>query len=181
MKLVTVEDRNAPTRRFLAALLSESELVDLGAAHAASGGAADVLPATMLAFLEAGAPALAAARAALEFARANPGKLAPGGHPLAWRRDELRFLPAVPRPGKIFHTSVNFRSHKAEVATGFSSDEWKRQDWGSFITQHPTGFLQAPSLALVGTDSRGRASRGSPSSSTTSSRSRRSSASARRT
>src|SRR5512141_2965558 len=120
MKLVTVEVRNAPTRRFLAALLSETELVDIGAAHAASGGAADALPATMLAFLESGAPALAAARAALEFARTKPGLAAPDGRPLVWRREQLTLLPAVPRPGKIIHTSVNFRSHKAEVATGFS-------------------------------------------------------------
>ncbi len=36
-------------------------------------------------------------------------------------------------------------------AGGFNSDEWKKQDWGSFHYKHPTGFLQAPS-STVGTD-----------------------------
>jgi len=152
MKLVTTEIRNsAPSRRFLAGLLSETSLVDLVAAHAAAGGKPDALPGEMLAFLETGDSALAAARSALEFARANPAAKAPDGRRLVWPRAELRLLPAVPRPGKILHTSVNFRSHKAEVAGGFQSDEWKRQDWGSFHYQHPTGFLQAPS-STVGTD-----------------------------
>ena len=34
---------------------------------------------------------------------------------LGARRD-LKLLRAVPRPGKILHTSINFRSHKEEVA-----------------------------------------------------------------
>jgi acylpyruvate hydrolase len=68
-----------------------------------------------------------------------------------WRRDELRLLPAVPRPGKIIHTAVNFRSHKAEVATQFKSEEWRKQNWGASHYEHPTGFLQAPS-STVGTD-----------------------------
>jgi len=69
---------------------------------------------------------------------------------LTWSRAELRLLPAVPRPGKILHTSVNFSSHKSEV-TKFKSEEWKAQNWGAFHYKHPTGFLQAPS-STVGTD-----------------------------
>ena len=162
MKLVTSEIRgSSPPKRFLGALLSESSIVDLGAAQAASGKGPDSLPGDMLAFLEAGDAALASARSALEYARANPGAKAPDGRTLVWPRGELRLLPAVPRPGKILHTSVNFRSHKAEVSAksdapatsggGFDSEEWKKQDWGSFHYKHPTGFLQAPS-STVGTD-----------------------------
>ncbi len=152
MKLVTSEIRNgSPSRRFLGALLSEESIVDLEAAHAASGRSADMLPGTMLAFLEAGEPALAAARAALEFARTSGRDATSDGRLIVWPRAALRLLPAVPRPGKIIHTSVNFRSHKAEVASQFKSEEWKKQDWGSFHYQHPTGFLQAPS-STVGTD-----------------------------
>lgn len=152
MKLVTCEVRTTPSVRFLAGLLSETSFADLAAAHAAANGKPSALPGEMIPFLEAGEPALAAARAALEYAKANPGKTAPDGRRLVWPRAELRLLPAVPRPGKILHTSVNFRSHKAEVATQFKGDEWKRQDWGSFHYEHPTGFLQAPS-STVGTDS----------------------------
>jgi acylpyruvate hydrolase len=152
VKLVTCEVRNgSPPRRFLGALLSESSVVDLETAHAASGRSADSLPGQMLAFLDAGDAALATARSALEFARSNSRVTGPDGRSLIWQRDALRFLPAVPRPGKIIHTSVNFRSHKAEVASKFKSEEWKKQDWGSFHYKHPTGFLQAPS-STVGTD-----------------------------
>ena len=152
MKLVMCEVRNeSPGRRFLGGVVSETDIVDLSAAHAAAGGARDALPGEMLAFLEAGDPAMVAARAALEYARHHRDASAPDGMPLAWKRDRLRLLPAVPRPGKILHTSVNFRSHKTEVAEKFKSEEWKAQNWGSFHYKHPTGFLQAPS-STVGTD-----------------------------
>jgi acylpyruvate hydrolase len=152
VKLVICEVRHSsPVRRFLGAAVSDSEIVDLEAAHAAAGQPRDALPGDMLAFLAAGDAALAAARAALEFAQSHTGSSAPGGSPLAWKRDRLRLLPAVPRPGKILHTSVNFSSHKTEVASKFKSEEWKAQNWGAFHYKHPTGFLQAPS-ATVGTD-----------------------------
>jgi acylpyruvate hydrolase len=151
MKLVTCEIRNGPDARFLAGLITETSFADLSAAHAAVNGTPGALPGEMIAFLEAGEPAIAAARAALEYAKANPGKRAPDGRRLVWSREELRLLPAVPRPGKILHTSVNFSAHKKEVATAFRGEEWKKQDWGSFHYEHPTGFLQAPS-STVGTD-----------------------------
>jgi acylpyruvate hydrolase len=151
MKLVVseVRDGNVP-HRFLGAILSESTVVDLEAAHAASGKK-DTLPGDMLAFLSAGDDAFAAARAASSYAALNPQGRTPDGRKLIWERKALRFLPAVPRPGKILHTSVNFKSHKDEVSTKFKSDEWKAHDWGSFHYKHPTGFLQAPS-STVGTD-----------------------------
>ena len=82
--------------------------------------------------------------------RAPSRTAAHDGSPLTWGRERLRLLPAVPRPGKILHTSVNFSSHKAEV-TKFKSEEWRSQNWGAFHYKHPTGFLQAPS-STVGTD-----------------------------
>jgi acylpyruvate hydrolase len=161
VKIVTCEVREAssPTR-FLGGVLSDQVVVDLGAAQAAlaaSGKASQALPGDMISFLAAGEDALAAARAAFDHARAEleagaPDQArAPDGRRLAWRRQELKLLPAVPRPGKILHTSVNFRSHKEEVASGFKAPEWQAQNWGSFHYEHPTGFLQAPSSA-IGTD-----------------------------
>ncbi|HKU85779.1 MAG TPA: fumarylacetoacetate hydrolase family protein [Casimicrobiaceae bacterium] len=151
MKLVTCEVRAAaPTKRLLGALISESEIVDLEAAHAAAGRPRETLPGDMLSFLAAGDPALAAARSALDYAVGNRRATSRDGSPLIWSRTQLRLLPAVPRPGKILHTSVNFSSHKTEV-TKFKSEEWKAQNWGAFHYKHPTGFLQAPS-STVGTD-----------------------------
>jgi acylpyruvate hydrolase len=152
VKIVVAELRNSnPGRQFLSAVLSDRQVVDLQAAHQASGQRAETLPNDMLQFLNAGEPALAAARSALTYAESNLQGRAPDGRPLVWERKELKFLPAVPRPGKILHTSVNFKSHKSEVAAKFKSEVWKSQDWGSFHYEHPTGFLQAPS-STIGTE-----------------------------
>jgi 2-keto-4-pentenoate hydratase/2-oxohepta-3-ene-1,7-dioic acid hydratase in catechol pathway len=161
VKIVTCEVRESSTAtRFLGAVVSDQVMVDLGAARdalAASGKGAQALPGDMIGFLAAGDGALATARAAFDHASsrldANAPEKArtPDGRRLAWWRKELRLLPAVPRPGKILHTSVNFRSHKEEVASGFRAPEWQAQNWGSFHYEHPTGFLQAPS-ATVGTE-----------------------------
>jgi 2-keto-4-pentenoate hydratase/2-oxohepta-3-ene-1,7-dioic acid hydratase in catechol pathway len=161
VKLVTCELREGSSpKRFLGALLTDDVLVDLGAAQstmATSGKTAVPFPGEMIAFLAAGEAALTAARAALDHARsvvdgsAVEKARAPDGRRLAWRRQEVRLLGAVPRPGKILHTSVNFRSHKEEVAKSFRAPEWQAHNWGSFHYEHPTGFLQAPS-SVIGTD-----------------------------
>ena len=145
-----------PTR-FLGGLVDMQNIVDLAAAHdtlVAAGRASGMLPRDMIPFLEAGDDAMAKARAALTYAASldpTAGATGPDGRRLLWPRRDLRLLPAVPRPGKIIHTSVNFISHRNEVAGSFKSDEWKSHDWGSFHYKHPTGFLQAPS-STVGTE-----------------------------
>jgi len=149
--LVTCEVTGTPGKRFLGAVVDGGMVVDLALAHRLAG-AAGSLPRDMLSFLEAGDVAMDAARAALERVRGMAPTTQVEGAPVLWARDQLRFLPAVPRPGKILHTSVNFSSHKTEV-TKFKSEEWRAQDWGSFHYKHPTGFLQAPS-STVGTDAK---------------------------
>jgi acylpyruvate hydrolase len=161
VKLVTCETRAASSpNRFVGALLSEEVLVDLGAAHSAlvaAGKSSLSLPGDMIGLLAGGHEALAAAQAALDYARSNGDAKAPekartpDGRRLAWARRDLKLLGAVPRPGKILHTSINFRSHKEEVAARFRAPEWQAHGWGSFHYEHPTGFLQAPS-SVVGTD-----------------------------
>jgi acylpyruvate hydrolase len=127
-------------RQFVAASRDGSVFVDL-----TSLTDADVaFPSDMLTFLAGGEGTLARATVALDRA------MAPSSGIKLWSPEELTFLPAVPRPGKILHTSVNFSAHKKEVASKFKSDEWKSHDWGSFHYKHPTGFLQAPS-STVGT------------------------------
>jgi acylpyruvate hydrolase len=136
-------------------VLSENIIVDLAAAQSALASPGERLPADMLSFLALGEQGLLSASSALEHARVmQPNQSAlvgQTGDRVLWRRQNLRLLPAVPRPGKIIHTSVNFATHKKEVASSFRSPEWQAQDWGSFHYKHPTGFLQAPSSA-VGTD-----------------------------
>lgn len=158
MKIVTCELQKASNSdRFLGGLVAGDLIVDLNAAHdhlVAAGKTKTVLPADMISFLAAGDKALTAAKSAqdsVETADDPEAILGANGQRLLWRRDEVKFLPAVPRPGKIVHTSINFRSHKAEVSSGFRAPEWQAHNWASFHYEHPTGFLQAPN-AVIGTD-----------------------------
>ncbi len=154
MKLVVCEPRIGAPGRFLGGLLSEQLIADLSAAGAAAG---KPLPSDMIQFLSEGQSALDSARAGLDFALSkassdNPTSARlPDGQRLAWRRDEVKLMPAVPRPGKILHTSVNFSAHKNEITSRFRAPEWQAHNWGSFHYEHPTGFLQAPS-SVVGTE-----------------------------
>ncbi len=154
MKLVVCEPRIGAPGRFLGGLLSEQLIADLSAAGAAAG---KPLPSDMIQFLSEGERALDSARAGLDFALSkassdNPASARlPNGQRLAWPRDELKLMPAVPRPGKILHTSVNFSAHKNEITSRFRAPEWQAHNWGSFHYEHPTGFLQAPS-SVVGTE-----------------------------
>lgn len=136
MKIVTCRTKTDP-REFLAASRDGRSFVDLTKLPDAGELATD-----MLTFLSGGDPALARASDALDKALASPSDTK------FWSTEELVFLPAVPRPGKIIHTSVNFSAHKKEVASKFNSPEWKAQDWGSFHYKHPTGFLQASSSTV---------------------------------
>jgi acylpyruvate hydrolase len=115
---------------------------------ALTGGA---LPADMLAFLDAGAPAMAAARAALsraEFDPAAPERVRnAAGERCVYRPNEIHLLAPVPRPGKIMHTSCNFDSHLRELTT-WKSPEWQSHNWQDFHFEHPTGFLEAPSSVV---------------------------------
>lgn len=136
MKIATCRTKS-DNREFLAVSKTGDLFVDTGSLPEVGESGSD-----MLTFLAGGDDALSRASAALDRAmQASSGvKL--------WSADELLFLPAVPRPGKILHTSVNFSAHKKEVASKFKSEEWKSHDWGSFHYKHPTGFLQAPSSTI---------------------------------
>ncbi len=151
MKLVMCESRAVSQGgRFLAAAVDEDKLVDLCAIDAfLRKGEKDRIPNDIVGLIANRDSHYGAARRAVEFALGAGASLDERvGSKVLWRKSELRLLPAIPRPGKILHTSVNFSSHKKEVAASFQGDIWKAQDWGSFHYQHPTGFLQAPSSTV---------------------------------
>lgn len=107
MQLVTYTNADASR---LGALLDETHVVDLGRA---SGGA---VPADMLAFLNAGDPAMAAARTALEEASAA-GRAGVSASNLIFPLDDgkTRLAAPVPRPGKALAIGLNYRDHAAET------------------------------------------------------------------
>src|SRR5256885_6963537 len=126
MRLVTYTFRGT-TR--LGALVGDAEVADLTRAcalHRAEGGErgaralADFLaPPDMLASLQAGAPAMDAARAALAHVREHLGTqrdaaIASG---LLFRTDEpgFRLEAPVPRPGKVLAVGVNYKDHAEEA------------------------------------------------------------------
>ena len=126
MRLVTYTFRGT-TR--LGALVGDAEVVDLNRAcalHRAERGErraralADFLvPPDMLAFLQAGDPAMDAARAALAHGREYLGAqrdaaIASG---LLFRTDEpgFRLEAPVARPGKVLAVGVNYKDHAEEA------------------------------------------------------------------
>jgi acylpyruvate hydrolase len=153
MKLVMCQPRvSEQGARFLAAVIGEDAFIDLCAIDAfLDKNGKEGIPNDLVQLISQSDRYFSRARKAIEFAAEEASLDERIGGKAVWKRAELRFLPAIPRPGKILHTSVNFSAHKKEVASGFQGDIWKAQDWGSFHYQHPTGFLQAPSSA-VGTD-----------------------------
>lgn len=94
------------------------------------------IPDTMVAVLETGA--LDRIRSVI--AAADP-------HACSYPPDAVTLLAPVPRPGKIIHTSCNFRSHLDELTT-WQAPEWQEHDWDQFHYEHPTGFLEAPSCVV---------------------------------
>src|SRR3989442_10932396 len=126
MRLVTYTFRGT-TR--LGALVGAAEVVDLTRACAlpraergerGARALADFLvPPDMLAFLQAGDPAMDAARAALAHVREHLGTqrdaaIASG---LLFRTDEpgFRLEAPVPRPGKVLAVGVNYKDHAEEA------------------------------------------------------------------
>ncbi|MFQ5660243.1 MAG: fumarylacetoacetate hydrolase family protein [Gammaproteobacteria bacterium] len=111
------------------------------------------LPDSMIAFLQAGDPAMAKARALLTAVEAElKGGITAelttsSGKRYAYDEDEITLLAPVPLPGKIVHTSCNFDSHLAELTT-WNDPEWESHNWKDFHFEHPTGFLEAPSSVV---------------------------------
>lgn len=138
MKLASCRERSTG-RLFIAAVTGGGNFVDLNASLKRAGRL-DVVPSDMTDFLKEGDRAMTAAREAVALSDTDQGD----GPRVVWTHDDIELLGAVPRPGKIIHTAVNFGSHLSELAK-WEAPEWQAHEWGSFHYEHPTGFLQAPS------------------------------------
>ncbi|MDP9237745.1 MAG: fumarylacetoacetate hydrolase family protein [Chloroflexota bacterium] len=126
MRLVTYSAAGHPR---LGAMLHERTIVDL---NRASGGK---LPADMVAFLNAGADAMAIARTTLDAARAagNAGASATG---IIYSLDVpgTRLEAPVPRPPKVLGIGLNYRDHADEG--------------GQEIPKHPVVFAKMPTCIV---------------------------------
>lgn len=111
------------------------------------------LPDAMITFLQAGGTAMDKARSLLADAAAKLDGNGPqavrtaAGSRCAYGEDEITLQSPVPLPGKIVHTSCNFGSHLAELAT-WNDPEWESHNWKDFHFEHPTGFLEAGSSVV---------------------------------
>lgn len=89
----------------------DGRLMDLNAAHAARlNRRSAVLAGSMLELIQGGERALKQARQALAFAKKNPKRAAAFSHDLA----KVTIRAPIPRPGKIFCSGLNYRSHVEE-------------------------------------------------------------------
>ena len=108
MRLYTFEIKKGEQR--LGAEVA-GELVDLNAAHAARmNRRTAVLAGSMLELIQGGEAALKQARQALAFARKNPKRAARFTFDLT----KVSICAPLPRPGKIFCSGLNYRSHVEE-------------------------------------------------------------------
>jgi len=114
MRLVTFTFRGA-TR--LGAMLDDADVVDL--ARAAERFRLARVPDNMIALLEGGDPAMAAARAALDAVAARMSRsrdaLAAAGVIFGTREAGFKFEAPVPWPGKALAIGLNYRDHAAEA------------------------------------------------------------------
>ena len=94
----------------------QGQVIDLAAAHGvmleARGKQGRPWPAQMVEFLQAGEPAMQAARDVLAFVAKRPA--VPVGERLTYTFEEVKLLAPIPRPGKILCSGINYRSHKEE-------------------------------------------------------------------
>lgn len=108
MRLYTFEARK---RRQLIGAEAAGRLIDLNAAHAARvGSRTAVLASSMLDLIRGGEAALKRAWQALTFAEKNPKR----ANAFTYDLGEVRVLAPIPRPGKIFCSGLNYRSHVEE-------------------------------------------------------------------
>ena len=126
MRLYTFQEK----RHQLIGAELNGRLVDLNAAHAARlGNRKAVLAASMLELIRGGAAALKRARQALSFAQKN--QKAGFTYDVA----EVKVLAPIPRPGKIFCSGLNYRSHVEENATATFLDDPR------FFVKVPTAVI----------------------------------------
>ena len=108
MRFYTFE---AKRRRQLIGAELHGRLIDLNAAHAARlGSRTAALAASMLELIQGGEAALNRARQALTFAENNPKRTKAVSYDLS----EVKVLAPIARPGKIFCSGLNYRSHVEE-------------------------------------------------------------------
>jgi len=107
MRLYTFETK----KRQLVGAEWDGRLIDLNAAHTARlGRRTAVLAASMLKLIHGGEVVLKKARQALAFAAKNPKR----SRAFTYEFDCVKVCAPIPRPGKIFCSGLNYRSHVEE-------------------------------------------------------------------
>ncbi len=127
MRLVTFLDKSG--NQHIGALAADDRIADLNAAYKLylrekNSGYESVanirVPSDMRSLFEGGDRSLDAARAALDYLKAEQPPIGVDGEPVTYSRDESRIkAPIIPK--KFFHTAGNFREHHHEAQqAGFS-------------------------------------------------------------
>jgi 2-keto-4-pentenoate hydratase/2-oxohepta-3-ene-1,7-dioic acid hydratase in catechol pathway len=147
MKLLTFRRRGELAAR-VGAMSGRGEVIDLTSAYAAylhekgesdpTGSAQASIPMDMVEFIRMGQASLKSAATAIAYVEERGAKGTPLGRNaehLLMARDQIEFLPPVPRPSKMISAGMNYREHLA--------------DSGKPGPEKPVAFLQVPS-AFVG-------------------------------
>jgi len=150
MKLLSFEVDGAEGARFgvLATLASKDYVIDLTRASNVSDSASHKVPSDVESLLRMGDAGLTAVREVV----ARIALPAAGGSGLAdlmkkriiHAQDAIRFLPPVPRPGKIIMVGANYRSHATEgksQAGNLPPARAEKHEW-------PVSFSKFPSVMI---------------------------------
>jgi acylpyruvate hydrolase len=147
MKLLTFRRRGELLAR-VGAMSGRGEVIDLTSAYASYlhekgepdpiGSAQASIPMDMVEFIRGGQASLRSAATAIAYVEEKGAKgtrLERNAEQLLMARDQIEFLPPVPRPSKMISAGMNYREHLA--------------DSGKPGPERPVAFLQLPS-AFVG-------------------------------
>ncbi|MFP3952137.1 MAG: fumarylacetoacetate hydrolase family protein [Candidatus Bathyarchaeia archaeon] len=136
----------------------EDEVVDLCSAYAAmlrdDGESNPVLwaraavPFRMIDFLGGGEASLDSAEEALEYAVENPGMRGVDGERLVLGLEEVRLMPPVPRPGKVYCAAVNFYDHATESIEDPEERESEIRRLRELNLDVPVIFQKPPDLVV---------------------------------
>ncbi len=147
LRLATYRGTGSTTEAPRVAVSADGQAFDLARGHRVfvadgEGRPERIATQSVVAFLEAGAPAVAEAKACLEFLEQQPeDKLSD----IVLDLSKVELLPPIPEPKKIFCLAGNYREHIQESTSKNLAGDITKSDVAT-----PRIFMKPPSTTLIG-------------------------------
>ena len=125
---------------YSASLAEKGEVNPLGVADA-------IIPTDMVAFLSNGETGLKAAEEAVNFYKTS-GKIGIHGERIGLPLEDVRLLPPIPRPGKLYCVAVNFYDHTTESIRDKEARSLEIDRLKGLMLDDPVIFQKPPGLIV---------------------------------